>query len=91
MLVNVTQSRLVVGRINILPGDKVPPFTRTDAEEKGIQRFVKRGYLVEKQQKPVVQQKPKPKPKVEDVKPKSEDVKPVEQSKPEMPKEEEAK
>lgn len=49
MLLNVTQSRLVIGRFTILPGDKVPAFALTDAEAKAVEDFCNRGFLVEKE------------------------------------------
>lgn len=48
MLLNVTQSRLVIGRFTILPGEKVPDFALTDTEAKAVQNFLNRGFLVEK-------------------------------------------
>lgn len=55
MLLNVTQSRLVIGRFTILPGDKVPAFALTDVEAKAVEDFCNRGFLVEKEM-------PRPKP-----------------------------
>ncbi len=48
MLLNVTQSRLVIGRFTILPGEKVPAFALTDTEAKAVQDFLNRGFLAEK-------------------------------------------
>jgi len=48
MLVNVTNSRIVVGRISVLPGEKVPSVALTAKEEAGIKKLVSRGYLEEK-------------------------------------------
>lgn len=58
MLINITQSRLVIGRFTILPGDKVPAFALTDAETKAVQDFADRGFLAEKEIP-----KPQPAPK----------------------------
>ena len=48
MFVNVTKSRLVIGRFSVLPGEKVPAVTMTAKENAGVQHFLKKGYLVEK-------------------------------------------
>lgn len=65
MLINNGSSRLVIGRISILPGEKVPTFPLTGAEAAEVKRLTEKGVLVEKG--PVKQpvQKPVEQPKVE--------------------------
>ena len=48
MLVNVTDTRIVIGRINVLPGEKVPAVALTSGEEASIKRLVAAGFLAEK-------------------------------------------
>lgn len=48
MLVNKTNSRIVVGRFTILPGEKVPALPMTDKEARGIEKLKARGFLIEK-------------------------------------------
>lgn len=48
MLINVTQSRLVIGRFNILPGEKLPAFELTGAEAEAVEKFKSKGKLVER-------------------------------------------
>lgn len=48
MLINVTDSRLVVGRMNILPGEKVPALPLSEAEQAAVNKLVKERKLVEK-------------------------------------------
>ena len=48
MLFNVTETRLVIGRINVLPGEKVPAVPMTKKEEAGIEALKKKGFLAEK-------------------------------------------
>ena len=48
MLVNVTDTRIVIGRINVLPGEKVPAVALTSKEDASIKRLVAAGYLAEK-------------------------------------------
>ncbi len=62
MLLNITQSRLVIGRFTILPGEKVPAVALTDTEAKAVQDFLNRGFLAEKCQP----KQPAPSKKVRD-------------------------
>ena len=72
MLVNATDSRLIIGRFTILPGVKVPAFPLTDAEKAAVDAFVKQGKLREvpghgqpKASPAPVQPEPKPEPQPE--------------------------
>lgn len=47
MYVNNSGKRLVIGRFHVAPGDPVPGIPLTEAEQKGVDAFVKAGYLVE--------------------------------------------
>lgn len=48
MLINATNSRLVIGRFSILPGEKVPTFQLTGEEAAAVDKFKSTGRLVEK-------------------------------------------
>lgn len=55
MLINITDSRLVIGHMNILPGEKVPALPLTSEQQADVDRLVKSGKLVEKPvEKPIV-------------------------------------
>lgn len=48
MLINTGATRLVIGRISIMPGEKVPTFPLTGAEAAEVKRLTQKGVLVEK-------------------------------------------
>lgn len=48
MLINTGSTRLVIGRISIMPGEKVPTFPLTGAEAAEVKRLTQKGVLVEK-------------------------------------------
>ena len=59
MYINNTTSTLVIGRFYVLPGEKLSPLPKSATEEEQIQRLVKNGFLVVKEQpKPKAQPKP---------------------------------
>lgn len=45
MLINVSTSRLVIGRISIVPGAEVPAMAYTEKETAAIDKFTKLGFL----------------------------------------------
>ena len=86
MLVNATNSRLVIGRFSLLPGEKVPTVSLTEAEVASVEKWKKYGYLAEKPsvRKSEVAPAPAPEPEksVEKKAPASEPEKPVEKKAP---------
>jgi hypothetical protein len=75
MLVNVTKSRLVIGRFSVIPGEKVPALPMTAAEAADVRRLTEMGFLVEQPnvhkseaapQKPAEPRKPAEPEKAED-------------------------
>ncbi len=67
MLVNTGSSRLVIGRLSILPGEKVPPVALTSEEQKAVAEFARKGML--KEMGAASQPKPEPAPAPEAPKP----------------------